>query len=210
MEGKIQVLMNYFKITVLLILIALFFVGCNSGGKRIEGVPFTQSYNKCESSGYDFGKIITIGDSNNKFMISLPYEWDIQESYSDTLYGIIATNTYEAEENPAIFMLLSVTGYSTEDSLYQYFTEELKTLKKDKQMNVREAGEIDLNGNHAYWIKFENNENNNKFVNLVHYVKSTDEKEVYLIHSCVANVEAADEKICALKKLAASFELVDH
>ncbi len=202
--------MNNLKITVLLILFAIISVRCNSGVKRIEGVPFTHSYNTCESSGYDFGEIITIGDSNNKFMISLPYEWDIQESYSDTLYGIIATNTYEAEENPAIFMLLSVTGYRTEDSLYQYFTEELRTLKKDKQMNVLEAGEIDLNGNHAYWIKFENNENNNKFTNLVHYVKSTDEKEIYLIHSCVGDIDAADDKICALKKLAASFELVDH
>lgn len=202
--------MNNLKIVIFLIPIIFISVQCNSGGKKIDGIPFTQSYNTCETPGYDFGEIITIGDSNNKFMISLPYEWDIQESYSDTLYGIIASNTYEAEENPGLFMLLSVTGYTTEDSLYKYFINELKTLKKDKQMNVLEAGEIDLNGNHAYWIKFESNENNNKFVNLVHYIKSPDKEEVYLIHSCVAALEGANEKICALKKLASSFELVDH
>jgi hypothetical protein len=190
-------------------LILLAFTSCSFNKNKIEGVRLTKFYNDCQENGFDFGELITIGDPNDKFMISLPYDWDIQETFSDTLYGMIATNTLEAEENHNVFMFLSVTGYTTNDSLYQYFIKELKSLKKDKNMHLLESGDIEMDGNQSYWVKFGSTESENKFINLVLYVKSKLKNEIYLIHSCVTENEDADSRLCALKKLAVSFEFAD-
>lgn len=202
--------MKTVRIIIELFLSAFFIISCNPRDNRIEGVPFTNSYNDCIASGYDFGEIITIGDPNDRFMVSLPYEWDIQESYTDTLYGMIATNTIETEENPRSFVLFSVTGYKTEDSLSAYFIRELKSLKKDRGTRVLEAGEILLKENKSYWVKFQSTENEDKFMNLVIYAKLPNNSEVYLIHSCVFDIEGSGDRLCALKRLAGSFEFVIH
>jgi hypothetical protein len=191
-----------------LLLLVIFLAQCRFQGNRIEGIPITDSYNKCEEAGYDFGEIITLGDSNNRFMVSLPYEWAIQESYSDTLYGIVASNIWEAGENPALFMSFSVTGYSTADSLHSYLMHELQTLKADKNMKVLETGETTLSERKAYWVKFRNTEKDNQFLNLVLYAKSPERGEIFLIHSCVADIAEPDKRLCAMKKLAMSFEFV--
>ncbi len=94
--------------------------------ERIEGIPVSESYNQCSDEYYDFGDMITIGDPGDKFMIRLPYNWDIQETYSDTLYGIIASNALESLNEPQRFQLISVTGYQTKDPLLSYFKNEIK------------------------------------------------------------------------------------
>lgn len=195
--------------TGILILMAAFLTFCTFRGKRIEGVRMTDSYERCEEFAYDFGDIITFGDSNNRFMVGLPYEWAIQDSYSDTLYGIAASNIWEAEENPALFMSFSVTGYSTTDSLRQYFAGELKTLKSDHRIKILEAGETLIKENKSYWVKFVDSENENHYRNLVMFVRSPIRNEIYLIHSMVADGEEADRLLCAMKRLAFSFEIVN-
>ena len=107
---------HFYTILSLLLLMA-----CRPDGPEISGVPVTQYYNNCQNNEFDFGETITIGDPNDKFMITLPYEWDIQETYSDTLYGMIATNASLAEDNPEAFLLFSITGYKTTDSLLDLF-----------------------------------------------------------------------------------------
>jgi hypothetical protein len=178
-------------------------------GPQIAGVPFTEYYNNCPGIQYDFGETITIGDPNDKFMITLPYEWDIQETYSDTLYGMIATNAPLIENDPDSFLLLSVTGYQTIDSLLPYFTNEIAELKKDKSMKVVEAGKMDFLGKDSYWVKFESVQNENVLLNVVKYIKPEGKNEIYLIQSSVKKTGEFDEKICILKNLADSFEIVE-
>jgi hypothetical protein len=163
----------------------------------------------CAIKEYDFGETITIGDPGDKFMITLPYEWDIQESYSDTLYGMIATNAPLSENNPDAFLLLSVTGYKTTDSLVAYFTKEVATLRKDKTMNVLEAGKMSFENSDSFWVKFETIENGHTIMNVVKYIKSERNNEIYLIQSSLSKTEFFEEKICILKLLVDSFELVD-
>jgi hypothetical protein len=196
------------KNTVYILLILLSAIKCGNQGPNIEGVPLSQSYNNCPEIKYDFGDMITIGDPGERFMIRLPYEWDIQETYSDSLYGIIASNGIESENDPEKFMMISVTGYLTGDSLSTYFRQELNTLKRDKNIIVMEAGEIQLYNDNGYWVKFESNENEHRIMNLVQYIKSEQRNEVYLIQSSVKKSENDEEKICILKKLTDSFELV--
>jgi len=191
------------------ILSLLLMMACRPGGPEISGVPLTQYYNNCQINEFDFGETITIGDPNDKFMITLPYEWDIQETYSDTLYGMIATNASLAENNPDVFLLFSITGYKTTDSLLTYFSREVASLKKDKTMDVLEAGKMDFNGKDSYWVKFETVENDNTILNVVKYIKSDLKNEIYLIQSSVNKTGNFDENICILKLLADSFELVE-
>jgi catalase len=152
--------------------------------------------------------MITLGDPSDKFMIRLPYSWDIQENYSDTLYGIIASNRYEAGNDPEKFILVSVTGYQTTDSLFAYFKKELKTLKKDKSMKVIEVGQMELNEENTYWVKFESDQSGYKIMNIVQYVKSEEKNEIYLIQSSVYKSDDYQTQLCRLKRLTNSFELV--
>jgi hypothetical protein len=175
---------------------------------ELAGVPITDYYNRCPEKDYDFGETITIGDPNDKFMITLPYEWEIQETYSDTLYGMIADNSTIIGEDPLNFVMISVMGYQTQDSLFEYFRKEVADLKKDKTMKVLEAGKVDFNGTDSYWLKFETTEQEHTILNVVKYIKSATRNEIYLIQSSVNKTGNYDEKICILKKLADSFELV--
>ncbi len=194
-----------FYIALLLFLLAT----CVDRGPRLAGLPFSEYYNNCPRVQYDFGETITIGDPNDKFMITLPYEWEIQEVYSDTLYGMIATNAPLIENDPDSFLLLSVTGYQTIDSLLPYFLNEVAELKKDKSMKVKEAGKMDFLGKDSFWVKFESVQNDNVLLNIVKYIKPDGKDEIYLIQSSVKKAGDFDEKICILKNLADSFELVE-
>lgn len=200
------------KIVNLLYFLPLIFLAlsCKDGAERIEGIPVSDSYNKCSDEYYDFGDMITIGDPGDKFMIRLPYNWDIQETYSDTLYGIIASNTLESLNEPKRFQLISVTGYQTKDLLVSYFKNEIKLLKKDKNMKVLEVGTMNMENDTLYWVKFERSEEEHKIMNIVKYIKSEGTDELYLIQTTVYKSEDYMDKLCYLKGLVDSFELVDN
>lgn len=183
---------------------------CTDQKNKIEGIEISDSYNNCDEDYIEYGDMITIGDPSDKFMIRLPYRWDIQENYSDTLYGIFATNHFEAGNNPENFLMVSVTGYQTNDSLYTYFLKELKTLKKDKTMTVLEVGQMDINEEESYWVKFETDESDFTIINLVQYVKSEINNEMFLIHSTVYKSDDYNNKLCQLKRFTDSFELVEN
>ena len=82
-------------------------------------------------------------------------------------------------------------------------------MHKDKTMKVLEAGKMNYNDQDSYWLKFETIENGHIILNIVRYIKSEMNKEVYLIQSSVNKTGNFDEKICILKQLADSFELVE-
>lgn len=198
------------KNLIYLIVFVLIAAKCTDQKNKIEGIPVSDIYMNCEEEYIEYGDMITLGDPGDKFMIRFPYSWDIQESYSDTLYGIIATNHFEAANNPEEFLMVSVTGYQTTDSLYQYFIKELKTLKKDKSMKVHAVGQMEINEEKAYWVKFEISESDFPIINLVQYVISERNSEIYLIQTTIYKSEDYDKKLCQLKRFTDSFELVDN
>jgi hypothetical protein len=205
MEEQIQVL----KLKKLLLpFIILTIIAACHHKPEIAGVTQSQYYNSCPEKEYDFGEMITIGDPSDKFMITLPYEWDIQETYSDTLYGMIVTNAPLSENDPEGFLFLSVTGYKTSDSLFTYFKNEVSTLQKDKLMDNFEAGKIDFEGKDSYWVKFESIQKEDTILNVVKYIEAEGKNEIYLLQSSVKKTGSFDEKICILKNLVDSFELV--
>jgi len=178
--------------------------------EKLEGVRLSTSYNDCGDEYHDFGEIITIGDPNDRFMISLPYEWEIQETYTDTLYGMIATNRYEAMGKPEDFVLVSVTGYQTTDSLAQYFRKEVKALRKDRNMKMLEAGRITIKDQPGLWIKFKSKELESEVMNLVVYMKNPYRKdEIFLLQSSVYYSDNYMDNLCYLKQLITSFEIVE-
>jgi len=200
---------NNTKIINLVLIGAVLLIAAKCGyrGETIEGIPITDLYNSCPDEYYDFGEIITIGDPNDKFMIGLPYSWAIQENYTDTLYGITASNMYDAGNDPEKFMMISIYGYHTNDSLFSYFSKEIIGMKKDKNTIVKELGEIEFNNEKSYWVKFENYENDDKLINFVQYIKTPAKSEVYLLQSTILHTENYMEKICFLKQIVNSFEI---
>jgi hypothetical protein len=122
---------------------------------------------------------------------------------------MIVTNAPETEGDPGAFLLFSITGYKTSDSLLTYFSKEVAMLKKEKTMKVLEAGKMDFNGKDSFWIKFESSLGENTILNIVKYIKSYSKNEIYLLQSSVNKTGDFDGKICLLKRLADSFELVE-
>jgi len=167
----------------------------------------SDTYNQCEPVIHDYGTMITIGDPNDRFMIRLPYSWDIQESYSDTLYGMIASNRTEAADDLSKLMLVSVTAYQTTDSVQEYFRKELKSLKKDRKMKSFEGGPINFKGHDAYWVLFESKGYGEKMMSIVLYVKALSKNEIYLVQSSVYKTDNYMDRLCNLKQFVNSFEL---
>lgn len=198
------------KNLIYLIVFILLAATCTDQKNKIEDIPISDFYSNCDEEYINYGDMITLGDPSDKFMIRLPYKWDIQESYSDTLYGIIATNHFEAANDPEKFLMVSVTGYQTGDSLYQYFLKELKTLKKDKTMKVHTVGQMELNEQNSWWVKFETEESDFQIMNLVQYVKSDKNNEIYIIQSTIFKSDDYDKQLCHLKRFTDSFELVEN
>ena len=177
---------------------------CNFN-KTIEGIPVSESYNNC-SDDSDFGDLITIGDPGNKFMITMPYSWDIQEVYSDTIYGIFGTNALDIDNDNSNLMSLSVSGYKTTDSLETYFRNEIKSMKKSAVFNLLETGIIEVNDQKSYWLAFEMKEEDVFIVSNVVYIKKPDANEIYLLQTLVYKSGDYEKRICALKGLVETFE----
>lgn len=210
MERQIQLLDKVMRYIIYILFFLIVAAKCDSPGNSIEGIRLSDSYTDCEYEYYDFGETITLSDHYEKFMITLPYSWAIREALSDTLYGIIASNSFDEESDPEEFILITVTAYQTDDSLAGYIRNEIKTLKKDKNIKVIEAGKSTINELSSWWVRFENIENEFTIMNLVQYVKQTDRNEVYLIQASVFGNDEAEKKFCRLKRFLDSFELMEE
>ena len=181
---------------------------CNSSVNKINGIRVSEFYNDCNADETDFGDLITIGDPDNRFMITLPYKWDIREYYTDTLYGIYASNSLDVINHPEMFYGLSITGYNTELDLQEYYLNELSQLKSDIKIKVLETGTYIIN-NHEYpWILF-NLDSDIEMTNHVVYIKDDISESIYILQSSVYKGKEYKEKLCQLKQFVSSFELVE-
>ena len=192
---------------LLLIIIVITISGCHSE-KTFEGIPVSDSYNLCNED-FDFGELTTIGDPGNKFMITLPYNWDIQEVYSDTVYGIFCSNAPDIEDDNSKLMSLSVTGYKTTDPLDSYFIKEIESMKNAAVFNLLETGEITIFEQQCHWLSFELKENETEVFSNVVYIKKPDADEIYLLQTLVYKSGDYKKRICALKGLVETFEFVE-
>ncbi len=77
-------------------------------------------------------------------------------------------------------------------------------------MNVLEMGTMNMENDTFYWIKFESSEGEHKIMNIVKYIKSEGTDELYLIQTTVYKSENYMDKLCYLKGLVDSFEMVDN
>ncbi|MCD4746736.1 MAG: hypothetical protein K8R58_10600 [Bacteroidales bacterium] len=195
----------FFFLAIVLILSA-----CKDRKNRICNYKLSEYYNNCKSEGYHFNDLITFGDPNNKFMISVPYSWDIQENYFDSLYGIVAANNFEAMQNINLLQSISLTGYNSTDSLATYFKSEIKSIINDNKFEIIDLGRMDFKNKDSFWVLFETNEDYGKFINLVLYLKNYKTDEIYLIQTTVYKTKDYKKKICELKFIVNSFEIVEN
>lgn len=207
-RSKIAPLINVNRSFYLLLGLSLFFIqGCSSSKNKIQGVPISDFFSKCESYNKDFGDLITLGDPNNRFMITLPYSWDIREFYTDTLYGVYASNAMAEVNKPEQFYSLSLTGYESELGLKDYYNKELSILIKDQNTEVWETGSLEIDSKQYPWVLFMI-EGELPIINQVTYIKSEGSSSIYLIQVSVFQEENSRERICEINQFVSSFELI--
>jgi hypothetical protein len=209
LSGKRNMATKAITYTLLLsVLILLVAARCSHNSNSIKGVKITTYYDSCETADVYFGDQITIGDPNDRFMISLPYSWDIRETYTDTIYGMFAANFLSIPIAIKERLALMVTGYETEMSGEVYFLNELKTLKKDDAVALMETGMVVINERKCHWIMFQN-AGEHKVFHLVVYVKNEKNNDIYILQSMTYDTDNYKDKLCNLKRLIKSFEILE-
>jgi hypothetical protein len=173
----------------------------------IEGIKVTNYYDNCKALNTDLGDLATYKDPNNLFTIRFPFSWDVRESYSDTLYGIFAANMTESSSDIEKLQSISVIGYQTNDSLEIYAGKEIRGLKNEKGITVREAGKTSINGNRIIWVLFKSKDGQTEKGNLVLYVKRLGTNQVFILQSSVYSSDNYKERLCNLKQLLNTFKL---
>ena len=174
----------------------------------IEGIKMTNYYDNCSAFNTDPGNLATYKDPNNLFSIRFPYSWDVRESYSDTLYGLFAANMQESSSDIENLQSISAIGYQTNDSLNIYAKNEIRGLKKEKGINVKEAGKTKINGNSVIWVLFNSKGELASKGNLVIYVKKPSSRIVFILQASVYSSDNYKEKLCNLKQLLNTFKLL--
>jgi hypothetical protein len=168
----------------------------------------SEYFANCEPFKEDFGDLITIGDPNNRFMITLPYKWDIREFYTDTLYGIYASNSLDIIDQTTQYYSLSISGYQTNKTLENYYQNELVQLNDDPTIEVEETGTIAINEKPFPWVLFKLN-GEPALLNIVTFIKSEQKNSIYLIQISVEEDKKARDSLCNLKQFVCSFELIE-
>ncbi|MCD4694926.1 MAG: hypothetical protein K8S16_01700 [Bacteroidales bacterium] len=192
------------KLMVLVPVILFTGFQCTNEKKLLENIPESEFINNCPDVLYDFGETITIGDPDDRFMIRLPYNWDIRESYTDSLYGIYASNYLSIPIEVKERMALSVTGYRSEKELDEYVLDELLELIKGEGIRVLEKGKTMMIGSQFPWVLFEMPKT---VYNMVYYIKNPEKSDYYLIQAVSYDTVNYRTKMCHLKQLVKSFEL---
>lgn len=204
--GKRNMVIRIIKYLIVIPAVLLLLASrCASSGDKIKGIPLTHFYDSCDLDAY-FGEMITIGDPNERFFISLPYSWDIRESYTDNVYGMYASNflsiPIEIKDRQAVM----ITGYETELSLEDYFLNELKDLKKDEAVELLEAGTVEIDDRNCNWLLFHNYAEH-PIYHVVVYTKKENSNEIYLLQSMTFDTENYRDRLCYLKRIIKSFDI---
>jgi hypothetical protein len=206
--GKINMGINrYAGLWLGMISVLLLSSRCDRSNK-IDGIPVTQFYDTCDLWTSEFGQLVSVGDPEGRFIIKLPYNWDISESYSDTLYGIVAANFFTYPRPEKDRMSISVKGYRTDQPAVDYYQQELKALKKDKSYKVLETGTASISEMETYWLMFSTSTESPVY-NLVVYFRKENNEEVYIIQSSVYSSDNYLDKLCYMKQLIKTFEILD-
>ena len=199
-----MVIKKTLKLMILVPVILFTGFQCTNEKKLLENIPESEFINNCPDVLYDFGETITIGDPDDRFMIRLPYNWDIRESYTDSLYGIYASNYLSIPIEVKERMALSVTGYRSEKELDEYVLDELLELIKGEGIRVLEKGKTMMIGSQFPWVLFEMPKT---VYNMVYYIKNPEKSDYYLIQAVSYDTVNYRTKMCHLKQLVKSFEL---
>lgn len=186
----------------ILILIA---ARCTSSEDKIKGVPVTHTYDSCDIDVY-FGEMITIGDPNERFFITLPYSWDIRRSFNDSVYAIYVANFLSIPIEIKDRLAVMISGYETTLSLEAYFLNELKNLKKDDAVELLETGTIQIDERTGPWLLFRN-KSEHQIYHAVVYLKKENSNEIYLLQSMTFDTGNYKERLCHLKQIIRSFEI---
>ena len=198
---------KYLLITLAAIIIMFTGFQCSNETKLLENIPEGDYINNCPDEIFDFGDLTSVGDPNDRFFIQLPYSWDIRQTYSDSLYGVYASNYFSIPIPVEDRLAISITGYTSEKEMDEYFRDELIELAKGENIHIVEKGQTMLMGGYYPWVLFEMPPG---VFNMVYYLKNQAKNEYYLLQSASYDTLNFRKKHCYLKQLVNTFELVEE
>ncbi len=173
----------------------------------IEGIKLINYYDACPAFNTDLGDLATFKDPNNLFSIRFPYDWDVRESFSDTLYGIFGANMLGSSSDIEKLESISAVAYQTLDSLEVYAANEIRGLKNEANIKVKQVGRTVINGNKVIWVLFKSKEELTSKGNLVIYIKKPSSNIVFILQASVYSSDNYKERLCNLKQLLNTFKL---
>lgn len=177
---------------------------CNRNSNVLNEVPETEFIDNCPDMLYDFGETVSVGDPDGRFNIQLPHRWDIRESYSDSVYGVFASNYLSVPKPMEDQMAISAFGYNIDDAFEDYVLDEMIALAEDENIQVLERGTSMFSGQSNPWVLFVLE---NTSFNMVYYIGNPEKSEVFIVQALSNDTVNYKVKHCYLKQLINSFLL---
>lgn len=199
-----------YQIPLLILFVAVgLALGSCSKKNRIAGYRVSEFPSLCREEPKPYTGLTTIADPHELFQVKMPYMWDIQELYNDSVYGIIGANLEDAAADIRLLESFSVNGYRSPDSLTAYFIKEIEELKKSTQIRIQSLGTMEFAARDARWVLFETEEKTGVFYNMVIYVKKDNRDEIFLLQSTVYKTDDFMDRLCRIKTLFDTFKFLE-
>jgi hypothetical protein len=153
---------------------------CNN----IEGFQISKDFDDIGSLSVDTS-YFKYSPPENIFSINIPKNWEVQEDFTDTLYGVFFMDTasfYIAIEN---FQSLTITKHPLNGNLKRTFKKELELIKQYKNDEIIKIGKTKINGTSSFWMLTESKNQDNYFYNLNYFINKKGDQHVFLIQISV-------------------------
>jgi hypothetical protein len=146
----------------------------------------------------------------NKFSISIPIDWDIQEDYSDSIQGIFIIDNRSFHDSYDNFKSIAITKHVLCSNLKTTFNKELSIIKDDNTDEIIRIGKEKLNKTLSYWVLTESNYQGDSFINLTYFIAEKHNTHVFLLKATVLKTEAYRSSLSELNMYMHTFDLLPN
>ena len=191
------------QIFIILILL-LFHVSCN---KTIEGFKLEGNFKEGKHNNELISSIYT--DPKSMFSINIPSDWDTQEDFSESLYGVFFMDTLSFAESFENFKSISITKFHANKNLKRSFVNEILMLRNDKNETILRIGKEKIRGNQSFWILTNSSFQDDNFYNLTYYLQKGRSQELFLLKATIYETDNYLETLTELHDYLKTFVLTN-
>jgi hypothetical protein len=204
--SKIMWIVSRDKIkSILIIKLALLLqVSCNNTfeGYKLEG-NFVKNFHDDRLASVKYT------EPSNMFSINIPYNWDIQEDFTDSIFGVLFMDTLNIADSYENFKSIAITKYTQNKNLEISFKKEISLLKNDANEIILRIGKEKIKTNQSYWMFTNSKFQDDAFYNLTYFLQGGNTQELFLLQATVYATEDYPSVLNELHKYLKTFDLKD-